>query len=106
MKPAQSLNIGVFNVRGCSTNEVKNSKIGERFLKRRLDVCAPRETKLKRKCEVMFGKLVGRVSGASGGREGGREGWREGEGIGGPVTMWVVAEVCNRKARGHSGYVG
>ena len=32
VKPSQTLNIGVFNVRGCSTNEVKKDKIGKMFL--------------------------------------------------------------------------
>ena len=34
VKPPQSLNFGVFNVRGCSTNEVKKGEIGKRFLRR------------------------------------------------------------------------
>ena len=38
------------------------------FLKRRFDVCALSETKLKGKDEVIFGEAVGRVSGISGGR--------------------------------------
>ena len=50
-------------MRRCSTNEVKKGKIGKMFLRRRFDVCALRETKLKGKVEV-----VGRVSGVSGGR--------------------------------------
>ena len=65
--PPQSLNIGVFNVRGCSTNEVK-SEIGKMFLRWRFDVCALSETKLMGKGEVMFGEVVGRVSGVAGGR--------------------------------------
>ena len=42
------------------------------FLRRRFDVCALRETKLKRKGAVKFGEVVGRVSGVAGGtaREG------------------------------------
>ena len=46
VKPPQSLNIGVFNVRGCNANEVKKGEIGEMFLNRRFDVCALSETKL------------------------------------------------------------
>ena len=65
----QSLNIGIFNVRGCSTNEVRNGEIGKTILRRRLDVCALNETKLKGK-----GELMGRVSGVAGGRA--RNGWR------------------------------
>ena len=68
VKPPQSLNICVFNVRGCSTNEAKKGEIGKMFLKRRFDVCALSETKLKGKCEVMFGEVVGRVSGVVVGR--------------------------------------
>ena len=68
VKPLQSLNIGVSNVRGCSTNEAKKSEIGKIFLRRRFDVCALSETKLKEKGEVMFGEVVGRVSGVSVGR--------------------------------------
>ena len=62
-KAPQSLNISVFNVRGCNTNEVKKGEIGKKFLRRRrLGVCALSETKLKGKDEVMFGEVVGRVS--------------------------------------------
>ena len=31
VKPPQSLHIGVFNVRGCSTNEAKKGEIGKMF---------------------------------------------------------------------------
>ena len=55
-------------MRGCSTNEVKKGEIGKMFLRRRFDVCALSETKLKEKDEVIFGKVVGRVSGVAGGR--------------------------------------
>ena len=68
LKPPQSLNIGVFNVRGCSTNEVKKGEISETFLRRRFDMCALSETKLNGKGEVMFGEVVGRVSGVAVGR--------------------------------------
>ena len=47
-------------MRGCSTNEAKNSAIGKMFLRRRFDVCALSETKLKGK-----GEVVGRVSGVA-----------------------------------------
>ena len=67
VKPPQSLNIGVFNVRGCSTNEVKKGETSKRFLRQRLNVCALRETKLKGRSEVMFGGVLGRVSGVAGG---------------------------------------
>ena len=61
VKPPQSLNIGVFNVRGCSTNEAKKGEIGKMLLRRRFDVCALSETKLNRKGEVMFGEVVGQT---------------------------------------------
>ena len=38
------------------------------FLRRRLDVCAQGEIKLKGNGEAMFGEVVGRVSGEAGGR--------------------------------------
>ena len=68
VKPPQSLNIGVFNVRGCSTNEAKKGEFCKIFLRRRFDVCALSETKLKGKGEVMFVEVVGRVSGVAVGR--------------------------------------
>ena len=55
-------------VDGCRTNEAKKGEIGNMFLRRRLDVCALSETKLKRKGDLMFGEVVGRVSGVAGGR--------------------------------------
>ena len=64
-KASQSPNIGVFNVRGCSTNEAKKGEIGKMFLRRRFEVCALSETKLKRKGEVIFGEVVDRVSGVA-----------------------------------------
>ena len=68
VKPPQSLNIGVFNVLGCSTNDTKKGDIGKMFLRRRFDVCALSETKLKGKGEVMFGEVEGRVSDVVAGR--------------------------------------
>ena len=55
-------------MRGCSTNEEKKGEIGKMFLRRRFDVHALSETKLKAKCEVRFGEVVGRVSGVAVGR--------------------------------------
>ena len=52
-------------MRGCSTNELKKGEIGKMFLRRRFDVCALSETKLKGKGEVMFGEVVGSVSGVA-----------------------------------------
>ena len=50
-------------MRGYSTNEVKKGEIGKMFLRRRLDVSALSETKLKGR-----GEVVGKVSGVEGGR--------------------------------------
>ena len=55
-------------MRACRTNEEKQGEIGKLFLRRRFDVCALSETKLKGKGEVMFGEAVGRVSGVAVGR--------------------------------------
>ena len=60
VKPPQSINIGVFNVRGCCTDEVKESEIGKMILRWRLDVCALRG---EGRVEVTFGEVVGRVAG-------------------------------------------
>ena len=49
-------------------NEAKKGEIGKMFLRRRFDMCALSETKLKGKGEVMFGEVVGRVSGVVVGR--------------------------------------
>ena len=62
-KPPQSLNVGVFNVCGCSMNEEKKGEIGKMFFRRRFDVCALSETGLKGK-----GEVVGSVSGVAVGR--------------------------------------
>ena len=68
VKPPQSVNIGIVNVRGCSKNKAKKGEISKMFLRQRFDVCALSETKLKGKGEVMFGEVVGRVSGVAAGR--------------------------------------
>ena len=49
-------------------NEVKKGEVGKIFLRRRFDVCALSDTKLKGKGEIMFGEVVGRVSGVAGRR--------------------------------------
>ena len=67
VKPIQ-LNIGVFIMRGCSTNDVKKGENGKNVFERRLDVCALSETKFKRKGEVLVGEVVGRVYGVKEGR--------------------------------------
>ena len=63
------------NVRGCSTIEMKREVIGRMFERRKFDVLALSETKVKGKGECMFGSVTGRVSGVDGGRA------REGVGI-------------------------
>ena len=60
------------NVRGCGTSEDKRCEIGRMFERRKMDVLALSETKLKGKGEAKFGNVVGRISGVEGGR--GREG--------------------------------
>ena len=98
IKPSHSLNIGVFNMRGGIANEVEKCEIGKMFLKRRLDLCAISETKLKRKGEVLFGVVVGRGSAVQRPREG-EECF--------PVTERLVAEVCSGMERGViQAYVG
>ena len=74
LKPPHSLNIGVFNVCKCSTNEVKKGEIGKIFLRRRLVVCALSQNKLKQSV------------GCGGTKD---------EGRGGPFTDGVVAEMCS-----------
>ena len=73
---------------GCSTNEVKKGEFGKMFLRRRFDVCALSETKLKGKGAVMVGG------------QGVWRGGRHGEGRGGPVTEWVVDKVCSQMEGG------
>ena len=47
----------------------------------------------------MFGEVVGRVSGVAGGKAR--------EGVGGPVTEWMVDDVCSRMEGGViQAYVG
>ena len=66
VKPLQFLNIGVFNVLGCSTNEEKKGEISKMFLRQRLDVFDLSETKLNGEGEVILGEVVCRVSGVEG----------------------------------------
>ena len=63
--PPQETFLRGCNHRSCSTNEVNKCEICKIFLRRRLDVCALSDTKLKRRGEVMFGEVVGRVSGVT-----------------------------------------
>ena len=71
-KAPGSLRVGSLNVRGCGTNEMKREMIGRMFVRRKLDVLALSETKMKGKGDSEFGPVLGRVSGVVGGR--GREG--------------------------------
>ena len=60
--------MGSLNVRGCSSIESKRCEIGCMFGRRRMDVLALCETKMKGKGEVAFGEVTGRVSGVERGR--------------------------------------
>ena len=64
----RTLVLGSLNVRGCSTIETKRCEIGCMFRKRKMDVLALSETKIKGKGEVAFGEVTGRVSGVERGR--------------------------------------
>ena len=76
------------------------------FLRRRFDVCALSETKLKGKGEVMFGE-VGRSRPEAKKGEGVWRCGRQGEGWGGPVTELAIDEVCSRMEGGViQAYVG
>ena len=68
----RNLRIGSLNVRGCGTDELKREMIGSMFVRRKLDVLALNETKMKGRGEREFGPVKGRVSGVIDGR--GREG--------------------------------
>ena len=63
----RTLVIGALNVRGCSTSVSKRCEIGDVFQRRKIDVLALSETKLKGKGEVAFAGVTGRVSGVGGG---------------------------------------
>ena len=49
-----------WNVRGCSTCEIKRSEIGSVKVERKSDVLALSETKMKGKGECIFGRVVAR----------------------------------------------
>ena len=55
-------------MRGCSTIESKRCEIGSMFVKRKMDVLALSETKMKGRGEAEFGEVVGRISGVERGR--------------------------------------
>ena len=65
---SQALVLGSLNVRGCSTIESKRCEIGRLFVKRKMDVLALSETKMKGKGEAEFGEVKGRISGIERGR--------------------------------------
>ena len=70
--PTSTLRFGSFNVRGCGTDESKREETGSMFVRRKMDVLALSETKLRGKGECKFGSVIGRFSGVKRGR--GREG--------------------------------
>ena len=53
---------------GCGTDEMKRVVIGRMFVKRKLNVLAMSETKMKGKGERVFGPVLGRVFGVDGGK--------------------------------------
>ena len=65
---SQALVLGSLNVRGCSTIESKRCEIGSMFVKRKMDVLALSETKMKGKGEAEFREVKGRISGIERGR--------------------------------------
>ena len=81
--------IGSLNVRGCSTNVGKRCEIGDLFVRRKMDVLALCETKMKGKGEVQFGGVNGRVSGVQNGRA------REGVAI--LMSEWLQKNVIEWK---------
>ena len=76
-------------MRGCSTIESKRCEIGDMFDRRRMDVLALCETKIKGKGEVVFGEVIGRVSGVERGRV------REGVAL--LLSRWMVNKVVEWK---------
>ena len=60
---SKTLNLGVLNVQGCSTSEVKRQEIGDIFRKRKLGLLALSETKMKGQGECDFGGVGGRYIG-------------------------------------------
>ncbi|MCP4269036.1 MAG: hypothetical protein GY777_26265 [Candidatus Brocadiaceae bacterium] len=66
--PDLTLTLGALNVRGCSTIVDKRSEIGAMFVRRKMDVLALNETKMKGTGEREFGDGIGRVSGVVNGR--------------------------------------
>ena len=89
----QTLVVGALNVRGCSTSESKRCKIGDMFKRRKMDVLALSETKMKGKGETAFGE-VSRVSRVERGRA------REGVALGPSHTgVFLTPRRCDKKSR-------
>ena len=59
----RTLLLGSLNVRGCSSNEAKRREIDELFVRRKFDVLALNETKLKGMGNCDSGVVNGRKSG-------------------------------------------
>ena len=76
-------------MRGCSNSVSKRCEIGDMFQKRRMDVLALNETKLKGRGEVVFGGVTGRVSGVERGRA------REGVAL--VLSEWMLNKVVEWK---------
>ena len=76
-------------MRGCSTIESKRCEIGSMFVRRKMDVLALCETKMKGKGEVLFGEVAGRMSGVENGRA------REGVAI--LMSEWLRTNVVEWK---------
>ena len=76
-------------MRGCSTNESKRCEIGDMCKRRRLDVLALNETKMKGKGEAVFGEMKGRVSGVVRGRAK--------EGVALVLSEWMWSKVVEWK---------
>ena len=76
-------------MRGCSTSESKRCEIGDMFQRRKMDVLALNETKMKGKGEIVFGVVTGRVSGVERGRA------REGVAL--VLSEWMLSRVVEGK---------
>ena len=76
-------------MRGCSTCEDKRCEIGRMFVRRKMDVLALCETKMRGKGEAQFGEMNGRVSGVESGRA------REGVAL--LMSEWMLTNVVEWK---------
>ena len=85
----QTLTIGALNVRGCSTKVSKRCEIGDMFVRRKMDVLALSETKMKGIGEIDLGEVKGRISGVVSGRA------REGVAI--VLSEWMLNKVVEWK---------